>query len=149
MRLISTILGTILCLTALIGVFQHNFMGMALGPLQDTILLAMGGISLYFGIQGTEFEARNMCQILGVVFGIAGLATLMSQSGVATAGGVNIQAQNVLHVIPGKLDLTTADGIRNLLIGMVGLVAGFMPRELEIEIDTRAQKAQLEIAKKH
>ena len=141
-KTITTILGAMLCLTAVIGFFNNEFMGMALNPLHDSMLLLMGAISLYFGINGTEFEARNMCRVLGVMFGLLGAATLMAPPGVAVPGDVSIESNNVLKLIPDALEYTTADGVRDLLTGVVGLIAGFFPREKEIEIDMAAHKAK-------
>ena len=147
MKTITTILGAVLCLTALIGFFDQDFMRMALNPLHDAFLLAIGAISLYFGLQGTEFQARGMCKTLGILFGLLGAATLCAGAGTATVGGVEIEAGHVLKLIPGHLEYTTADGVRDLVVGLVGLLAGFFPREKEIAIDMAADEARIKAEK--
>lgn len=147
MKIITNILGAVLCLTALIGFFNNDFMKMDLSPLHCGFLLVMGAISLYFGTQGTEFQARNMCRTLGIMFALLGGITFFGNPGHATAGGVDIASDNVLKIIPGQLEYTTADGVRNLLLGLVGLIAGFFPREQEIEIDTKLDQARLKAEK--
>lgn len=148
MNLSANILGVVLCLTGLIGFFSNEFLGMALNPIHSSILVLIGAVSLWFGVQGTEFQARNMCRTLGFVFGILGLANLFAGPGVATAGGLNITTDNLLKLIPGQLELTTADGIRNVIVGFVGLVVGFFPREKEIEVNTKFQERQRQMAGK-
>lgn len=147
MKTITTVLGALLCLTALVGFFSHDFMRMDLNPLHDSFLLLMGAISLYFGTKGTEFQARNMCRVLGVLFGLLGVITLFAHAGTATAGGVSITADHVLKLVPGHLEYTTADGFRDLLVGIVGLIAGFFPREKEIEIDMKAHDVKEKVAR--
>lgn len=146
MKTITIILGALMCCTALIGFVNHDFMRMDLNPMHDTFLLLMGGLALYFGIDRTEFQARYLCRGLGALFTILGAATLLAGAGHATAGGVNIAADHVLKLIPGHLEYTTADGVRDLLVGIVGLVAGFFPREKEIQIDMKVQDEKLKMA---
>ncbi len=141
MKVITTVLGAVLGLTALIGFGVHNFLGMDLNPLHNAFLLLMGVITLYFSLGGTEFQARYMARVLGVLFTLLGLITLFSGAGTATAGGVNIFAHHVWKLIPGHLEYTTADGVRDLAVGIVGLIAGFFPRQKEIEIDMGSQAA--------
>jgi len=140
MKTITNVLGAVLCLTAIIGFFNHAFMGFDLSPMHDVMLLLIGAVSLYFGIRGTEFQARYTCRTLGVLFGLLGLITLFAGPGTATAGDVSITAKHVMKLIPGHLEYTTADGVRNLVVGIVGLIAGFFPREKEIQIDMAAKE---------
>jgi len=142
MNLIANILGVILVLTGLIGFFSHDFMRMDLNPAHDILLIILGAISLYFGIKGTRFQARNMCRVLGVLFAILGVITLFAGTGVATAGNVNIPAAHVLKLVPGHLEYTTADGVRDLIVGIIGLIAGFLPRRQEVELEMKAREAQ-------
>ncbi|HEY9791947.1 MAG TPA: hypothetical protein V6D22_16190 [Candidatus Obscuribacterales bacterium] len=147
MKIVSTVLGAVLVLTALIGFMNHAFMKMDLSPMHDVILLIVGAITLYFAIMGTEFQARYTNATLGVLLTLAGIITLLSASGVATAGGVDIAAKHVLKLFGGHLQYTTADGVRNLILGIIGLIAGFMPREKEIEIDMAATQHKVPTAR--
>lgn len=86
-----------------------------------------------------------MCRFLGVVFTLIGVSTLLSAPGIALPGDLNIQSSNVLNVIPGQLEYPTADGVRDLFVGLVGLIAGLFPREQEIIIDMKAKEAQQKV----
>lgn len=141
MKTITNVIGAVMVLTGLIGFVNPNFMSFALSPLHNVILLVVGAVALYFGIRGTEYQARNTCRTLGILFSALGLLTfLLGGPGTATAGNVAIQANDVWKIIPGQLEYTTADGIRNLVVGVLGLFAGFFPREKEIQIDMAAKE---------
>lgn len=140
MKTITNVIGALLCLTAIVGFFNHSFMNADLSPMHDVMLLILGAVALYFGIRGTEFQARYTCRALGVLFTLLGIITLFSGAGTATAGGVDIAAKHVLKLIPGHLEYTSADGVRDLIVGIVGLIAGFFPREKEIQIDMAARE---------
>ena len=148
MKAVSTALGVILCIVGIVGFFSHDFLDMDLNRLHDVILLAFGIVSLIIGIKGSNLAARNMNRVLGIVFGILGVMTLFASQGAATAGHVSIDAPNVLKLIPGHLEYTTADGIRDIIVGVVGLVAGFMPRDKEREIDEKAMRAKAKAQQK-
>ncbi|MDX2104822.1 MAG: hypothetical protein SFY67_00335 [Candidatus Melainabacteria bacterium] len=147
MKSITCLLAVVLLATGLIGLFEPSFMGMALNLSHSLLLLAAGSLTLYFGVQGTEFQARDTCKALGILFGLIGLATFFAGPGVATAGGLEIRADDVLKLLPGQIELTTSDAIRNLIIGVLAIMAGFFPREQEIQIDMKVQDMQIKAAK--
>ena len=138
MKLITTALGGLMCLVAAIGFANNNAFGMVLTPLHNIMLLVIGAVTIYFGVAGTEFQARNCCRVLGVVFSILGIVGFLTPSGVATAGEVTERTTNLFQLIPNQLEFTTNDHILNMIIGVVGLVMGFFPREKEIMIDMKA-----------
>lgn len=146
MKVIANCLGVILCGTALIGFMDNDFMKMDLSPLHNCFLLLIGAACFYFGVQGTIFQARYMCRVVGVLFFALGAMTLLAGPGTATAGGVEIQSDHVLRLIPNQLEYTTADGIRDLIVGVVGLIAGFLPRQQEIDIEDRAAEIKDKVA---
>ena len=127
MKFFSTLFGAMLCLTALTGFAFPTFMNMALNPLHNVFLLTMGVLALYFGIKSTEAKARNMCRVLGAVFTILGAATLFAPAGIAFPETLNLHSGHVLKLIPGHLEYTTSDGIRDLFMGLVALVVGMLP----------------------
>lgn len=147
MKAITSILGGVLLAIGVIGFFSHNFMEMMLNPLHDSLLILCGLFALYYGVQGTEFQARYCCRAFGWMFGIFGVLTFFAGPGTAEVGSTVIAAQHVLKVMVGHLELATADGIRDILIGAVALIAGYFPRQTEIEIDMAAQDAVIKMEK--
>lgn len=116
-----------------------------LNPLHDSLLILCGLAALYYGVQGTEFQARYCCRALGWVFGVFGMWTLLAGPGTAMVGNTVITAQHVLKLMVGHLELATADGVRDIIIGGIGLIAGYFPRQQEIEIDMATQDAMLKM----
>ncbi len=147
MKSITCLLAVMLLGTGFIGLFAPSFMAMALNISHCLLLMAVGGVVLFFGLQGTEFQARDTCKILGITFGLIGLATFFAGPGIATAQGLEIRSDDVLKLWPGQIELTTSDAIRDLIIGIVGVMAGFFPREQEIQIDMKVQDMQVKAAK--
>jgi hypothetical protein len=73
------------------------------------------------------------------------LCGFIAGPGTATATGVAQRANDLLPLLRGSLEFTTADSVANAIFGLIGLVAGFFPREKEIEIDMAAQKAKQKV----
>lgn len=148
MKLITNIMGAVLCALAVVGFFNHGAFGMNLNLFHDVLLLGAGAVALYFGIRGTEFEARYCCRALGAIFAAVGVLGLVSGPGAVTITDLlGRESTHLLKLMPGHLELTTYDTVLNLILGAVGLVAGFFPREMEIEIDVAAQEAAKKAAK--
>ncbi len=140
MKLVATVLGATLWFVGIIGIFSHTVLGMILTPVHDIVLIVAGVISMYFGLRGTEFQARYCCRIIGAIFTILGIIGFIVGPGIVTLDGLSYRDSNLLR-LPGIL-LGTADSVFNLIVGIVGLVAGFFPREKEIQIDMKAEQAK-------
>lgn len=147
MKSITNTVGVLLCIVAIIGFLNNGAMGMNLNPMHDVLLLVAGAAALYFGIQGTEFDARNCCRVLGVVFALVGVIGIFSGGGMVTLHDLaGRHASHLIRLIPGHLEMGTADSVFNLIIGAVSLIAGFLPRETEIRVDMAAQKTKEKVS---
>jgi hypothetical protein len=143
MKTITNVLSALLVLLAIIGFINHGAFGMNLNPLHDVLLLIAGGIGLYFGIMGTEFQARYFMRTIGVIFAIAGVIGLFAGAGTVTIESLaGRDSSHLLKLLPKHLEFGMADTITNLIVGAVALIAGFFPREKEIQVDMAAQKAK-------
>jgi hypothetical protein len=143
MKTITNVLSALLVLLAIIGLINHGAFGMNLNPLHDVLLLIAGGIGLYFGIMGTEFQARYFMRTIGVIFAIAGVIGLFAGAGTVTIESLaGRDSSHLLKLLPKHLEFGMADTITNLIVGAVALIAGFFPREKEIQVDMAAQKAR-------
>lgn len=148
MKTITTALGALLCLVGLVGFFSHHAMGMILTPFHDVLLVIAGAVALYYGLRGTEFQARYCCRVLGVVFALLGVVGFIVGPGMAVVDGVSFRDSNLLRLIPNQLMLGTADSVFNLIVGVIGCIAGFFPREKEIQIDMAATDAKQKVGTK-
>lgn len=123
--LMVLILGLVFMATAFIGVFSPDFMGMALSPTQIMFIFFSGIVALMAGLRGSEPEASMTASVLGVMYTFLGLGTLLSAPGYANPEGIFINTNHVFRLIQGHFELTTADGIRNLLMGVFAIFVGF------------------------
>lgn len=123
--LLTLILGVIFMACAFVGAFSPDFMGMAFSPTQVMFLFFSGIVALSSGLRGLDNEARWTCSVLGVMYAFLGLGVMLSGPGYANPEGLFIQTNHVLRIIQGHFELTTADGVRNLLLGAFGLFVGF------------------------
>lgn len=140
MKAVTNTLGVLMIVLGLIGFLNVGFMGMHLNAAHNILLLVLGGAAMYFGIAGTEFQARYFNRGLGAVMALLGVLGLMSAGGTVGIEALDGKyAAHLLKVLPGHLEFGPADSIANLIIGAVGLIAGFIPRETEIKIDMAAQ----------
>lgn len=146
MKTVTNVIGAILLLVGIIGFINNGAMGMNLNPLHDVLLLIAGAVALYFGINGTEFQARNTMRVLGIIFCIVGLIGIFSGGGMVTLQDLaGRHESHLIRLIPKHLEMGTVDSVFNLIVGIVSLVVGFMPRQTEIEIDMAAQKAKTKV----
>jgi hypothetical protein len=130
MKAFTNTLGVLLVLLGVVGFLSNGFLGMLLGA-----------GALYFGIKGTEFQARYFNRGLGSVLALVGVIGMLSAAGTVTIDALDGRyTSHLLKLIPGHLEFGTADSISNLIIGALALVAGFIPREMEIKLDMAAQK---------
>jgi hypothetical protein len=143
MKTITNVLSALLVLLAIIGFFNHGAFGMNLNPLHDVLLLIAGGVGLYFGIKGTEFQARYFMRTIGVIFALAGIIGLFSHAGTVTIDSLaGRESSHLLKLLPKHLEFGMADTITNLIVGAVALISGFFPREAEIKVDMATQKTK-------
>jgi hypothetical protein len=146
MKTVTTVLGAVLTLIAVIGFVNHGAMGMNLSNVHNGLLLIGGILGLYFGVLGTEFQARYFCRGLGVVLILAGLIGMFQGRGTTTLNQLaNRNTSHLWYLIPTQLELGTVDSITNLVLGVIAAIAGFFPREKEIEIDMATAKARQKV----
>lgn len=123
--LMVLILGIVFLATAFVGTFAPEFMGMALSPTQVMFVFFSGIVALAAGLRRSQAESGMTASVLGVMYIFLGLGTLISGPGYANPEGLFINSNHVFRVIQGHFELTTADGIRNLLFGVFALSVGF------------------------
>lgn len=146
MKLVCNTLGVLLCILSVVGFVNHDAMGMNLNAFHDVLLLIAGAAALYYGIAGTEFQARYCCRALGVIFGLLGVIGIVSGGGMVTISElIGKHETHLIRLIPQHLELGTADSMANILFGVIGLIAGFLPRQTEIEVDMAGQKAKQKV----
>jgi Domain of unknown function (DUF4383) len=135
-RTVSNVLGVVFILLGLIGFVSHSFLGMHLNTTHNLINLITGGLSLYFGMRGTDQGVRDWCRTIGIIYGFFGVLGLLFGPGAFTLRGLAGETTNHLFkVIPGHLEFGTNDDVVHLILGVVYMIAGFVPRQVERRVD--------------
>ena len=132
MRLITNILGVVFILVGLVGFANHHLMGMHLTTLHNILHLVTGVIALYLGIKGTDRAVRMWCRGFGIAYALLGLIGFAFGGDAFTIKGFMGQyGDNVMKLIPGHLELGRGDHIMHVILGVLFLVAGFIPADVD------------------
>lgn len=131
-KTICTILGIAFILIGLVGFISDNFLGTHLSMTHNLIHLISGAVALYLGLRGSLSAARLFCLAFGAVYLLLGVAGFLFNKGDVTGLPQNLQEggtnHNMLHVLPGALELGTMDHILHVLLGLIFLIGGFLTR---------------------
>jgi hypothetical protein len=130
-RTVLVILGVAFILIGLLGFVSDNFAGTHLTLTHNLIHLVSGAASLYFGLKGSIPAAKIFALAFGATYlllgvggywlGMTGTSTLPA----ATAEGYN---EHMFRVIPGYLELGSADHLLHFILGMTFIVAALLTR---------------------
>ena len=113
---VATILGVVFLLVGILGFVMPHALGAHLSLTHNIIHLVSGAISLWLGLKGTPSAARNFCIVFGAVYLLLGIAGFVLGTG----------AERMFAVIPGQLELGTADHVIHVVLGGIYLIGGFM-----------------------
>lgn len=140
-KTIATVLGAGFVLIGLIGFVAPGFLHTHLSLTHNFIHLASGAAALYFGLAGTLGGARLFDIIFGLVYGLLGVAGFVAGTpGAPTINSMAVQSMtadnHLLKVIPGVLELGTADHTLHIVLAILFLIGGFLSRgEIARSID--------------
>lgn len=106
-KIYSTVVGVVLLLWGVIGLFASSFLGVATTGLQVWLFIVAGALGLWMGLSGKR--TKSYAKWSGVIFTLAGLLGF---------------------ILPGIMDSLTLDSgvvasIVHLVVGLWGLWAGF------------------------
>jgi uncharacterized membrane protein HdeD (DUF308 family) len=104
------ILGVILILAGIVGLFFHNLLGMHLTPAHNIFHLVTGALALYFGFARTSEAAHLFSRITGVIYLLVGILGFIAP-GVfermlqihTTTESVNLVPDNIVHLLVGAI----------------------------------------------
>ena len=138
-KTIATLLGVAFILAGLVGFIAPALMGFHLSMAHTIIHLVSGAVALYLGMKGTLAQARLFCIVFGAVYALLGIVGFIAGSQGSPSGGHPGPADDrLLKVIPGVLELGTADHILHILLGAIFLIGGLMTKAaLDRAVDDR------------
>jgi uncharacterized membrane protein HdeD (DUF308 family) len=123
-----TILGVVFLVVGIAGFFAPHLGGAHLSVAHNIIHLVSGVLAIYFGTAGSYSGARAFSFVFGAVYGLLGVAGFIAGAG----------SERMLNVIPGQLELGTADHILHVALGIIFLILGFAARPIYHSSDQTA-----------
>jgi hypothetical protein len=139
-RTILDILGTMLVVVGIAGFVSPALGGTHLSSAHNFIHILTGALALWFGLRGSQCQARRFSLALAVLYGglaFAGFAFGRPQ------GGISDQPSDprLLTLVPNMLELGQADHVLNVAIGVVFLSAAVMARDSLEDSDAHRRTA--------
>ncbi|MDT4952434.1 MAG: hypothetical protein QOJ02_572 [Acidobacteriota bacterium] len=130
-KTICKLLGVVLLLVGIIGFVKPGFLGTHLSMAHNLVHILSGIIALYFGFAASLSAARGFCLAFGAVYLLLGICGFILGSAQPTTltNMTDMAADTRLwKVIPGTLELGTADHAVHLLLGILFLVGALMTK---------------------
>jgi hypothetical protein len=130
-RIAAKVIGVVFILVGFAGFFHYHLLGAHLSVAHNVVHLVSGALALYFGTAGTLKGAKIFCLAFGVVYFLLGVAGFVA--GVTATptllGAPGFDADpRLLRVVPGYLELGTADHLIHIAIGLLFIVAGALTK---------------------
>jgi len=127
-KTVCKIIGLVFVVAGLAGFFAPGLAGLHLSTVHNLIHLVSGALALYFGFAATLSAARLFGIVFGVVYLLLGVAGfLLGSQGTPSMHGMAPDSR-LFTVIPGVLELGTADHLFHVLGGIVFLGAALLTK---------------------
>ncbi len=112
---ISLIVGVVLFVIGLAGIFNPSFAGLHLSTFHSSIMAFTGGILFYNGKNDNDRNSFISCLCFGLFFFLHALAGFAFGS----KNGNTSPDSELLRIIPNFTELGTLDHVMNAIIGVV------------------------------
>jgi hypothetical protein len=128
-KTICKLLGVVFLLVGLIGFVKPDLMGTHLSMAHNLVHILSGILALYFGFAGSLSGARGFALAFGAVYLLLGIVGfIMGAPGTSTIANMTMEDGRLWKVIPGTLELGTADHAIHILLGIVFLAGALMTK---------------------
>jgi hypothetical protein len=135
---ICTILGIGFLLVGVAGFIVPNLLGLHLSLIHNVVHIVSGAVALWLGLKGTPRAAKTFCLVFGAVYVLLGVAGFVAGTDTQPSTGIpHAMDTRILKVIPGQLEVGTADHVTHLLLGALFLVGGLATRTVPAATATR------------
>jgi hypothetical protein len=126
---IATILGIGFLIAGIAGFVAPALLGMHLSFAHSVVHLVTGLVSLYLGLKGSPGAAKTFCIAFGAVYLLLGVAGFVAGHDMSPTPPVPGPADaRLMKVLPGVLELGTADHAVHVLLGALYLLGGLMTK---------------------
>lgn len=126
-KTIATLGGAVFILVGIAGFVSHDLLGAHLTMTHNIVHLVSGAASLYVGLKGTLAQARTLCLVFGIVYGLLGVVGFIAGTGEG----------RLLNIDAIGLVFGTVDHIIHILIGALYLVGALSTKAGVVEADAR------------
>jgi Domain of unknown function (DUF4383) len=128
-KTICKLLGVVFLLVGIIGFVKPDLMGTHLSMAHNLVHILSGILALYFGFAGSLSGARGFALAFGAVYLLLGIVGfIMGAPGSSTIANMTMEDGRLWKVIPGTLELGTADHAIHILLGIVFLAGALMTK---------------------
>src|SRR5918992_813740 len=128
-KTICKLLGVVFLLVGIIGFVKPDLMGTHLSMAHNLVHILSGILALYFGFAGSLSGARGFALAFGAVYLLLGIVGfIMGSPGASTIANMTMEDGRLWKVIPGTLELGTADHAVHILLGIVFLAGALMTK---------------------
>ena len=128
-KTICKLLGVVFLLVGIAGFVAPNLLGTHLSMAHNLVHILSGILALYFGFAGSLSGARGFALAFGAVYLLLGIVGfIMGSPGASTIANMTMEDTRLWKVLPGTLELGTADHAVHILLGIVFLVGALMTK---------------------
>lgn len=128
-KTICKLLGVVFLIVGVAGFVAPNLLGTHLSMAHNLVHIISGIVALYFGFAATLSAARGFALAFGAVYLLLGIVGfIMGSPGSSTIANMTMEDGRLWKVIPGTLELGTADHAVHILLGIVFLAGALMTK---------------------
>jgi len=130
-KTICKLLGIVFVLVGIAGFVpsMQNLMGTHLSMVHNIVHIVSGLIALYFGFAGSLSAARGFALVFGAVYLLLGIAGfILGKEGASSMANMTNTDSHLWAVLPGQLELGTADHGVHIALGIIFLLGALATR---------------------
>jgi len=130
-KTICKLLGVVFVLVGIAGFVPsaQNLLGAHLSMAHNIVHIVSGLLALYFGFAGSLGGARGFALVFGAVYLLLGIAGfILGKPGASTITGMTGDDGRLWAVLPGTLELGTADHGIHIALGVIFLLGALATR---------------------
>lgn len=128
-KTICKLLGVVFLVVGVAGFVAPNLLGTHLSMAHNLVHIISGIVALYFGFAASLSAARAFCLAFGAVYLLLGIVGfIMGGPGASTIANMTMEDGRLWKVIPGTLELGTADHAVHVLLGVVFLAGALLTK---------------------
>jgi hypothetical protein len=128
-KTICKLLGVVFVIVGIAGFVAPNLLGAHLSMAHNLVHIISGLLALYFGFAASLSAARGFALAFGAVYLLLGIVGfIMGSPGTSTIAGMAMEDGRLWKVLPGTLELGTADHAVHILLGIVFLAGALLTK---------------------